>query len=180
MVELYPVFREFLALLASRRVEYLLVGGYAVAVHGYTRYTADIDVWIRVSEENAQRVFAAVCDFGFGASDLSPDLFLSEGRMTRIGRPPFKIEILNAVSGVEFDAAAERSIEVRIDGLTVPVISLADLRTNKAASGRPKDLADLDNLPLPPHAGGGSGADGAAPTLERREPPGGGGGAASD
>ena len=149
MVELNPLFREWLERLASRRVEYLLVGGYAVAAHGFVRYTADIDVWVRRSPENAERVFAAACDFGLAAADLSPDLFLDEGRMTRFGVPPLKIEILNAVSGLEWDEAAARAVTVRIDGLDVPVLSLADLRANKAASGRPKDLADLDNLPEP-------------------------------
>ena len=149
MVELPPTFSEFLAALNSRRVEYLLVGGYAVAAHGFTRYTADIDVWVRLSAENAQRTYDAVCDFGFGAADLSPELFLDEGRMTRMGRPPLKIEILNAVSGVEFGDAWPRGVPMTIGGVEVRVISLSDLRANKLASGRPKDLADLDNLPTP-------------------------------
>ena len=158
MVELPPTFRDFLEALNSRRVEYLLVGGYAVAVHGFTRYTQDIDVWVRVDPANAGRVCEALADFGFGAEDLTPDLFLDESRMTRMGRPPLKIEILNAVSGLEWDAAVENSFTLSLDGLTVPVLSLADLRTNKAASGRPKDLADLDNLPLPGDpSGGGAG-----------------------
>ena len=149
MVELPLTFSEFLQALNSRRVEYLLVGGYAVAAHGFTRYTADIDVWIRLSEENARRVYDAVCDFGFAASDLSPELFLDEGRMTRMGHPPLRIEILNAVSGVDFADAWPRGVPMRVGGVAIRVISLADLRANKLASGRSKDLADLDNLPTP-------------------------------
>ena len=149
MVELPPIFSEFLAALNSRRVEYLLIGGYAVAAHGHARYTADIDVWVRLSEENAARTYSAVCDFGFAAADLSPRLFLDEGRMTRMGRAPLRIEILNAVSGVEFDDAWSRSVSMTLGGVDVRVISLRDLRANKLASGRPKDLADLANLPEP-------------------------------
>ena len=94
-------------------------------------------------------MFGAACDFGFAAADLSPALFLDPGRMTRFGVPPLKIEILNDVSGLEFDAARARAVEIEVAGLTVRVPSLADLRANKRASGRPKDLADLDNLPEP-------------------------------
>ena len=94
-------------------------------------------------------MYDAVCDFGFGAADLSPDLFLDEGRMTRMGCPPLKIEILNALSGVDFQDAWPRGVPMTIGGVEVRVISLSDLRANKLASGRPKDLADLDNLPTP-------------------------------
>ena len=155
MAELHPDFKDFLRCLLDRRVEFLLIGGYAVSVHGFDRYTGDIDVWIERSEENAARTVAALQDFGFWSADFSVDLFLDEGRMAHIGREPVKIEILNAVSGLEYAEARPRAMTVTIDGLEVPVISLADLRTNKAASGRPKDLADLDNLPEPPPEPGG-------------------------
>ena len=149
MRTLPPDFREFLASLAARRVEYLLVGGYAVSAHGFDRYTGDIDVWVRRSPENAARLAAALRDFGFWAPDFSEAKFQDPHWMAHIGREPMKIEILTDVSGLEFDAAAAGRVLVELDGLDVPVLSLADLRANKAASGRPKDLADLDNLPEP-------------------------------
>ncbi|MCB1230236.1 MAG: hypothetical protein KDN19_08225 [Verrucomicrobiae bacterium] len=140
-------FKEFLSLLNSHHVDYLLVGGYAVAVHGYPRYTGDIDIWIAVSRGNAERVVKTLKSFGFDLPGLTEDLFLNPDRMTRMGREPVKIEILNSISGVEFAEAKENAVQIELDGIQIPVISLRDLRRNKQASGRPKDLADLDNLP---------------------------------
>ncbi len=147
MVKLPRDFKEFLRLLNRHEVAYLLVGGYAVAFHGYPRYTGGIDFWIAVSEDNAARVVRALREFGFDLPELRGELFLDERRMTRFGREPVKIEILNHVSGLTFAEAHPNAIPVEIDGITVPVISLADLRANKRASGRAKDLADLENLP---------------------------------
>ena len=147
MEKLPQDFREFLNLLNSLQVDYILVGGYAVAYHGYPRYTGDIDIWVAVFEENAKRIVAALKEFGFDLPELSEELFLDEHRMTRLGREPVKIEILNHISGVDFSGAKERAELADFDGLKVPVISLSDLRVNKRASGRSKDLADLDNLP---------------------------------
>lgn len=147
MEKLPPDFRDFLNLLNSKKVKYLLVGGYAVAIHGYPRYTGDIDIWIEVAPDNADKVVMVLKEFGFDLLELRPALFLDRSRMIRFGREPVKIEILNSISGVEFDAAYPRAMRKEIDGIEVPVISLADLRTNKRASGRTKDLADLENLP---------------------------------
>jgi hypothetical protein len=143
-------FKEFLSLLQSHNVDYLLVGGFAVAFHGYPRFTGDIDVWVAVSPENADRLVAALKEFGFNVAGLSPALFLDAKRMTRLGKEPMKIEILNSVSGLDFASAKARAVHAEIDGVPVPVISLPDLRANKLASARPKDLADLDNLPSGP------------------------------
>lgn len=150
MQNLHPDFKEFLRLLNSHQVEYLLVGGYAVSIHGYPRYTGDIDFWIAVSEDNAQKVVQVLQEFGFDVPSLSKDLFLDKSRMTRLGREPVKIEILNSISGLDFSSSKENAISIEIDGISIPVISLSDLRENKLASGRAKDLADLENLPLPP------------------------------
>ena len=147
MEKLPQDFKEFLSLLQSHDVDYLLVGGFAVAFHGYPRFTGDIDVWVAISQKNAEKLVNALKDFGFDVAGLSPQLFLDANRMTRLGREPMKIEILNSVSGLEFTSAKARSVLADFDGLPVPVISLPDLRANKLASGRPKDLADLDNLP---------------------------------
>lgn len=138
-------FKEFLKLLNSTGVEYLLVGGYAVGIHGYIRATNDLDIWVNSTPENARRVQTALRDFGFAAAEA--DLFVTPGNVVRMGVPPLRLEILTSASGVAFDSCyAEREV-VNIDGLMVPVISLARLRQNKAAAGRAKDLADLENLP---------------------------------
>jgi len=147
MENLHPDFKEFLKLLNSHQVDYLLVGGYAVSIHGYPRYTGDIDFWVAVSEENAQKLVNVLKEFGFDVPDLSTELFLDKSRITRLGREPVKIEILNSVSGLDFMPSQERAISIDIDGISIPVISLSDLRKNKLASGRAKDLADLENLP---------------------------------
>lgn len=147
MVKLPPDFKEFLSLLHTHRVNYLLVGGYAVAAHGYPRFTGDMDVWIQTNTENAENVFKVCREFGFDVPNLRVELFTDPKQMTRMGHPPLRIEILNSVSGLSFEAAWENRIESDWDGVPVTLISLCDLRTNKLASGRLKDLADLENLP---------------------------------
>ncbi len=147
MVKLPPDFREFLSLLHTHRVNYLLVGGYAVAAHGYPRFTGDMDVWIQTNTKNGENVFKVCREFGFDVPNLRVELFTDPKQMTRMGHPPLRIEILNSVSGLSFEAAWENRIECDWDGVPVTLISLCDLRTNKLASGRLKDLADLENLP---------------------------------
>ncbi|MBP8952377.1 MAG: nucleotidyltransferase [Armatimonadetes bacterium] len=144
--ELPPDFREFLQLLASRSVEYLLVGGYAVAYHGYVRATADMDIWVAASEGNAAKLVAVLGEFGFDVPGLTPDLFTEPGNIVRLGEPPIRIEILTKVSGVTFEDCYARRIVDTVDGVAVNLISLEHLRANKAASGRLKDLADLEHL----------------------------------
>lgn len=151
MVNLLQDFKDFLRLLNSHGVEYLLVGGYAVCFHGYPRYTSDMDIWIAVEQSNAVRMVAALREFGFDLPGLTTAMFLQETRMTQLGREPVKIEILNKISGVTFSEARQRSAVYQVENLSIPVIGLSDLRANKLASGRLKDLADLENLPSPPH-----------------------------
>ena len=140
-------FKEFLKLLGSNNVEYLLIGGYAVNLYGYVRTTNDLDIWVNVNPDNAARIERTLQEFGFANTALSADLFLARNNVVKMGLPPIRIEILTTISGVEFsDCYAER-VMIDIAGLAVPVISLARLRENKAANGRTKDLADLDNLP---------------------------------
>lgn len=139
--------KELLKLFNSHGVDYLLVGGYAVIHYGYVRSTGDMDVWIAVSASNAKRVSAALQDFGFSAAEVMPDLFMEEGRMTRMGNVPFRIEILTKISGLTFAKAFARRSRVLIDDVEVNVIGLRDLLVNKRASGRHKDLADIENLP---------------------------------
>lgn len=143
---LHHDFKEFLRLLKSEKVKYLLLGGYAVNFHGYQRFTGDIDVWISTEPGNADRVLAALIKFGFPASTLNAADFQERGRVFQFGRVPIRIDILTAPSGIEFDDCYARRVESTLDEIPVPVISLKDLQTNKAASGRPKDLADLAEL----------------------------------
>jgi hypothetical protein len=133
--------------LNDHHVEYLLVGGYAVSYHGYVRSTADLDIWIAMNPENAQRMVELLRAFGFGDTGLSTDLFLSPHQITRMGREPVRIEILTTVSGVDFaEAYAHRIVDV-IDGIPVSVMSRQHSEANKRAVGRAKDLAGLENLP---------------------------------
>ena len=145
MIRLTPDFKECLRLFRDHGVEYLLVGGYAVIHYGYVRTTGDMDLWIAVNPDNAARVAAALREFGF-STGLSENLFLKPGPMLRMGRPPFRIEILTSISGLDFATAYSRRTHHMIDDVEVDVIRLEDLQINKRASGRLKDLADLEKL----------------------------------
>lgn len=145
-IQLPPDFKEFLQLLNFHKVEYLLIGGYAVGYYGYPRATGDMDIWIAVHPDNARRVVAALNEFGFPLPQLDETLFLQENKITRMGMPPLRLEILTTISGVTFaECYTERAIE-QIDGVQVSLISLENLKKNKKASGRYKDLNDLENL----------------------------------
>jgi hypothetical protein len=147
MEKLPQDFKDFLKLLSQHQVRFLVVGGYAVAYHGYTRYTGDIDVWVEVAAENAERIVQALRAFGFDLPTLKSEMFLKSGRIIRMGVEPARIELLTGISGVEFDACYPKRVLHRIDDVEVPFVSLADLRRNKKAAGRDKDLLDLQNLP---------------------------------
>jgi hypothetical protein len=145
-IDVPPDFREFFRLLNSARVRYLLIGGYAVNWYGYSRSTVDMDVWVAISKSNARRIVQALTEFGFGASGLSESLFLKEDQIVRMGVPPLRLEVLTSISGVTFARCFRRRKIVDIEGIKVNLISLRDLKINKRASGRPKDLLDLENL----------------------------------
>ena len=144
--ELPSDFKEFLNLLRSHGVKYLLIGGYAVIYHGFPRATGDMDIWIAIDPENARRMVETVREFGFDIPDLSPALFLQDNSMVRMGNVPVRIEILTRVSGVEFEACYGNRVEGEMDGVEVSLISLRDLLANKRASGRHKDLMDVEEL----------------------------------
>jgi hypothetical protein len=127
-----------------------VVGGYAVNQYGYHRNTKDIDLWILVDPDNADRVSRALQKFGFPAASVPPANFLVTGRVHVFGREPFRVDLLTNPSGIDFAACYPRRVEVNLDGVQVPFIALADLRANKKASGRAKDLADLEGLPDAP------------------------------
>lgn len=140
-------FKEFLKLLNSNQVEYLLVGGFAVAYYGYPRATYDIDVWVARTTANSVKVVSALEEFGFGTTDLRSELFMKPNCIVRMGVPPMRVEVLTSISGVEFEECYRSRLESRIEDIPVCLISLDDLKKNKRASGRHKDLNDLDNLP---------------------------------
>ena len=140
-------FKDFLRLLDAERVEYLLIGGYAVAYHGYPRATEDMDLWIASSPENSQRIVKALRKFGFDVPDLAPDLFLKPNSIVRMGVPPLRIELATTISGVEFDECYQARVAEVLDGINVSIINLAHLKENKKASGRFRDLDDLERLP---------------------------------
>jgi hypothetical protein len=144
--QLTPEFREFLECLNRANVEYLLVGGFAVNHYGYHRSTEDIDFWIAVSDQNFTRLLAAIREFfGEDIAGLDKD-FLNKNESLYLGRVPNKIEIFQKASGLEFSDAYSRRLVTSMEGLPVNIIALEDLKKNKQASGRNKDLADLDNL----------------------------------
>jgi hypothetical protein len=140
-------FKDFLKLLNANRVEYLLIGGYAVGYHGYPRATADMDVWVAVNPENADRIVVALSEFGFAVPELSAELFLRQNQIVRMGLPPVRIELTTTISGVEFEECYAARVVAELDGIKVSLIDLKHLRINKKASGRYKDLNDLENLP---------------------------------
>lgn len=139
-------FREFVELLDSGGVEYLVVGGYALAAHGHPRYTGDLDIWIRSTPENADRLLHALSSFGFGGLGLKREDFLQPGAVVQLGYPPSRIDLLTGLSGVDFDACYPKRVEMTIAGVRLPIIGLEEFRANKRASGRAKDLADLESL----------------------------------
>jgi hypothetical protein len=148
-ISLNPDFKEFIALLNSEGVRYLLLGGYAVNYYGYHRFTGDIDFWIATDVDNARKVSAALQRFGFSAPAVKPETFIEPGKVHMFGVPPARVDLLTAPSGVTFDDCYARRVNISLDGVPVPLISLADLRANKLASGRDKDQADLKRLPHP-------------------------------
>ena len=146
-LSLPPDFKEFLKLLQENNVEYLLIGGYAVGYYGYPRATQDLDIWISVTPANATKMIETLQAFGFPTSDIQSDLFQQDDNIIRMGIPPMRIEILKEISGVEFQTCYKQKIVDEIDGQQVNLISLDQLKTNKKASGRYKDLDDLEHLP---------------------------------
>lgn len=138
-------FKEFAESLNARGVEYLVVGGYALAAHGHPRYTGDIDFWVRPSTDNLARLLDALKDFGFGSLGLSASDF-DANTVVQLGQPPRRIDLLTSIDGVNFDACFARREQVELAGVRLNIIGLDDFKTNKRASGRLKDLADLESL----------------------------------
>lgn len=144
-------FRDLLHALSDHDVRFLVVGAYALAVHGHPRATGDIDLWIEPTPDNATRVYRALQAFGAPLLDLSEADLATPGVVFQMGLPPRRIDILTRVSGVEFDVAWQARVESRFGDIAVPVIGFEHLIINKRATGRPKDLVDADDLERRPN-----------------------------
>lgn len=139
-------FKEFIKLLNKNQVKYLVIGGYAVAIHGHPRYTKDIDIWIEISLDNAQKLLKTLTEFGFGSLGLKTEDFQSSDTIVQLGYPPSRIDLITTPDGIDFATCYQTRIEIEIDNVIVKFIDLDNLKKNKQASGRLQDLADLDNL----------------------------------
>ena len=139
-------FRDILSAFCEEKVEFMLVGAYAVAAHGLPRATGDIDLWVKCSEKNAERVWAAIMNFGAPLANISKQDFITRGNVVQIGVTPRRIDILTEITGVEYEEAKPQSITIEIEGMAIPVIGLAHLLQNKSAVGRPQDKADVARL----------------------------------
>lgn len=148
-MEIYPDFRDLLALFNAHRVEYVIVGGYAVGHHGAPRYTGDIDLFVRPSATNAARVLAALAEFGFASLGLQAADFDRPGRVVQLGFPPCRVDIVTSIEAVDFDAATADVSNGSYGEVPVPYLGLASLLRNKRATGRAKDAADAEALEPP-------------------------------
>ncbi len=139
-------FREFIESLNKHNVRYLLIGGYAVALHGHPRYTKDLDIWIWMDNTNAANLLNALKDFGFSSLPLVIEDFLKPDQIVQLGFPPNRIDLMTSPKGIEFNTCYASREEIEIEGLKVNLIDLNNLKINKKATGRHQDLADLENL----------------------------------
>ena len=146
-MRLHRDWREFIELLNSHRVEYLIVGAFARAHYGVPRSTGDIDFFVRSSPDNAARLEKVIEAFGFAGLGIGAEDFLTPDQIVQLGVAPCRIDLITTISGISFDDAWAGRVTGELDGLPVAFVSLADLKKNKAAAGRSKDLADLDALP---------------------------------
>jgi len=146
MENLNPDFLDFITFLDQRSVEYLIVGGYAVGFHGFPRYTGNIDFFVSLSGDNAEKLIQVLDDFGFGGIGIEREDFLKPFFVIEIGREPRKIQILTGIDGVNFEECRQTAVQSEYLGRTLKFIGLDALLRNKKASGRPKDLIDVQEL----------------------------------
>lgn len=146
MTQIPRDFLELLKLLNQHGVKYLVIGGYAVVLHGHNRMTGDLDLFIELSPENAEAFCAAYHEFGLGRGEVTAADFLEEGKMIRAGFEPMRLEILNQISGVTFEECYPHRMEIEVEGIPVKFIGRDQLIANKLASGRDKDLSDVKKL----------------------------------
>jgi predicted nucleotidyltransferase len=139
-------FKDFVELLIKHQVEYLIIGGYAVGIHGYPRYTGDLDVWLNPTNKNSENILNAVKEFGFSSNNLTVDDFTKKGNIIQLGYPPIRIDLLTEIDGVQFKECYKNREKIKIQGINIDFISYNDLIKNKTASGRHRDLDDLENM----------------------------------
>ena len=137
---------DMLKCLNKADVDYILVGGWAVNMYGYIRATVDLDIWVLADAGNAKKVYTAVAEFGAPVSEVKPEEFAEYGMIFQIGVAPCRVDIISKISGVSYADAVTRAVPKTIDGIPVRIISLEDLIANKKASGRAKDIADVEVL----------------------------------
>ena len=137
---------DMLKCLSKAGVDYILVGGWAVNMYGYIHATVDLDIWILADADNAKKVYSAVAEFGAPVSEMKPEEFAEYGMIFQIGVAPCRVDIISKISGVRYADAVTRAVQKTIDGIPVRIISLDDLIANKKASGRAKDIADVEVL----------------------------------
>jgi hypothetical protein len=145
-MEVQPDFRDLLALFNKHQVEYIIVGGYALAFHGVPRYTGDIDIFVRSDSLNASRIMAALDEFGFGSVGLTPADFEKQKTVVQLGVPPVRIDIITSLTGVSWEEAFAKRVTGKYGDLSVYYVGLEQFISNKKATGRKKDLADLEAL----------------------------------
>jgi hypothetical protein len=141
-------FKEFVECLTSREADFLLIGAHAMATYGYSRFTGDLDVWIRCTPENLEKVRLAIADFGLKVEADGPGVWLGPGQVFQMGVAPYRIDVLTSISGVTFEEAWETRVHRSFGGQDVAFIAKDLLIKNKRASGRKKDLADVEELEL--------------------------------
>jgi hypothetical protein len=146
-MDIQPDFKDFITLLNKNNVVYLVVGGFAVAQHGYPRFTADIDFWVKADPENAARIVSALSEFGFAGSDISVGDFVRPNHVVQLGYPPNRIDLLTGVTGLEFEECWRDRQTVEFEDTTIHFLSLEHLKRNKRLVARKKDELDLENLP---------------------------------
>jgi hypothetical protein len=145
-MEIQKDFKELLGLFNAHKVEYLVVGGYALAFHGAPRFTGDIDLLVKPDSKNAQRILAALNDFGFGSLDLSESDFIRQNSVVQLGVPPIRIDIITSLSGVDWDKAQAGKVSGDYGGVATSFLGKKEFILNKKSIGRKKDLADLEAL----------------------------------
>ena len=146
MIQIPQDFREFIQLLNNNEVEYLIIGGYAVAYYGYVRYTCDIDFFIAINKDTAKRMVSVFEQFGFKPDELTPELFLENGQVLRIGVEPMRLEVLNKISGVDIETCYKHKEVLNVDGFKLNFIGINELIKNKKSTARSKDKLDVIEL----------------------------------